>query len=293
MPDDERATEQVAFSEDLVHQGLGLPMGVAGIYAWSEGFERVLQLVQDAVTRLGAPDGATTVQFPPLIARETIDRVKYRQSFPQLLGDVTVWDQSTPVAEPEFESAPLVLAPAACYHLYPLVQTTQPEDGQTFDIQSWCFRNESAADPGRLSSFRMREFVRVGSREAVLDWRERWMGRARGLFEEAGLEIDIDAANDPFFGAPAARLQAAQQRAQGLKFELLAPITTPEPGAIMSFNYAVTHFADLYGLRLADGEVAHSGCVAFGLERIAFALMQRHGLDLDDWPSAARDALTG
>src|SRR5580765_7741230 len=104
---EERGTERVGFTEEILHRGLALPMEVAGIYAWSESFERLVDLFQRAVTRLGAPDGATTIQFPPLIARETIDRVKYRESFPQLLGDVAVWDQESPPESPELDRAPL------------------------------------------------------------------------------------------------------------------------------------------------------------------------------------------
>ncbi len=286
----ESAPDQIAFADELVAAGMALPAPVAGIYAWSEPFERLIAALARTFSAIGAADGPTTIRFPPLIARETIDRVKYRASFPHLLGDVAVWDGSSSLEALNLTEAPLVLAPAACYHVYPLVERAQPEDGQSFDVQSWCFRNESARDPARLRSFRMREFVRVGSAEAVLQWRERWIVRARELFEQLALQVDLEAAADPFFGAPA-RLQAAQQRAQKLKFELLAPITGAQPGAIMSFNYHRTHFGDLFDIRVAGGEVAHTVCVAFGMERIALALLRCHGMSLDGWPAEACDVL--
>jgi seryl-tRNA synthetase len=82
------------------------------------------------------------------------------------------------------------------------------------------------------------------------------------------------------------------QRSQRLKFEILVPISDPEkPNACGSFNYHVTQFAEAYGIRAADGSVAHTGCAGFGLERIVLALMRRHGLDPDAWPSGVRAAL--
>ena len=72
---------------------------------------------------------------------------------------------------------------------------------------------------------------------------------------------------------------AANQRDQELKFELVAQIGGPEPTAIASFNYHQDHFTLIYDLGLDGGGVAHTGCVAFGIERITLALFRAHGLD--------------
>ena len=84
---------------------------------------------------------------------------------------------------------------------------------------------------------------------------------------------------------------AANQRDQELKFELLAMIGGPEPTAIASFNYHQDHFTLAYELRLEDGRPAHTGCVAFGMERVALALMRAHGLAPDRWPDTVRHVL--
>ena len=44
---------------------------------------------------------------------------------------------------------------------------------------------------------------------------------------------------------------------------------------------------------IADGEVAHSACVGFGMERIALALFRTHGLDPATWPVSVRAARSG
>jgi seryl-tRNA synthetase len=68
-------------------------------------------------------------------------------------------------------------------------------------------------------------------------------------------------------------------------------IAGPEPTAVASFNYHQDHFASTYGIQLADGSVAHTACLGFGLERISLALLRAHGLDVSDWPAEVREEL--
>jgi hypothetical protein len=39
------------------------------------------------------------------------------------------------------------------------------------------------------------------------------------------------------------------------------------------------------------GEVAHNACVAFGMDRLALALLATRGLELTLWPQQARESL--
>jgi seryl-tRNA synthetase len=59
----------------------------------------------------------------------------------------------------------------------------------------------------------------------------------------------------------------------------------------MSFNYHQDHFGEVWGLRGANGELMHTGCVAFGMDRLAVALFATHGVDVANWPAPVRDAL--
>jgi seryl-tRNA synthetase len=105
------------------------------------------------------------------------------------------------------------------------------------------------------------------------------------------LTYRIAPASDPFFGR-GGKMMAANQVEQALKFELLIPIRAAEqPTACMSFNYHREHFGKTWELRLENGDLAHTVCVAFGLERLALALFATHGLRLRQWPAAAREAL--
>jgi seryl-tRNA synthetase len=193
------------------------------------------------------------------------------------------------------QATDIVLTPAACYPLYPTVarRGNLPAGGGLFDLQSYCFRHEPSKDPARQQLFRMREYVCMGTEQHVTDFRQRWMDRGVEMMKSVGLEVEIDVANDPFFGR-AGKMLVNNQRDQNLKFELLIPITSvSKPTACMSFNYHQDSFGLKWGLNLEDGSVAHTACVGFGLERIALALFHTHGLDVKDWPEHVRATLWG
>lgn len=139
----------------------------------------------------------------------------------------------------------------------------------------------------------MREYVRMGTEADVMEFRQLWIERGTAMMKKVGLPVEIDVANDPFFGR-AGRMLVNNQRDQNLKFELLIPITSVEkPTACMSFNYHQDQFGVKWGLSQHDGEVAHTACVGFGLERIALALFHHHGLDVKAWPESVRTELWG
>jgi seryl-tRNA synthetase len=137
----------------------------------------------------------------------------------------------------------------------------------------------------------MREYVCIAEPEQVASFRECWMARAQGLADQLALPYKVEQASDPFFGR-GGKLMATSQIEQSLKFELLIPILSVEqPTACMSFNYHRDHFGTTWGLRAQTGETMHSGCVAFGIDRLAVALFSTHGTDLARWPASVREAL--
>ena len=85
---------------------------------------------------------------------------------------------------------------------------------------------------------------------------------------------------------------AISQLQQALKFELLIPVrSAKEPTACMSFNYHLEHFGTTWGLHDEAGAVMHTGCAAFGMDRLAVAMFWKHGVDLQKWPAPVRAAL--
>jgi seryl-tRNA synthetase len=137
----------------------------------------------------------------------------------------------------------------------------------------------------------MREYVMIAQPDQIQAFRDAWIARATGLADQLGLAYTVDVANDPFFGR-GGELMAASQREQSLKFELLVPVISHDkPTACMSFNYHRDHFGQTWGLADAQGQAAHTGCVAFGMDRLAVALFCTHGLEIERWPAKVREAL--
>ncbi len=299
---------QAAFRSALIAAGLLIPTGVDGLYGRSGVFEDVVERFDDLITARGRGDGADVMRFPPALARDQFERSGYLKSFPHLAGTVHAFGgderahQSLLRRLEEGEewtegqtATNVVLTPAACYPVYPTIaeRGPLPDDGALVDVCSYCFRHEPSLDPARMQLFRMREYVRAGTPEQVVAFRQSWVERGRALMESLALPVAVDPANDPFFGR-AGRILAASQRDQGLKFELLIPIASErQPTACLSFNYHQDHFGLLWDLRTPDGAVAHTACVGFGMERVALALFRHHGFDVKAWPAAVRAALWG
>jgi seryl-tRNA synthetase len=281
------------------------PLGVEGVYARTALYALVMARLAEFVTR-EREERAEVLRFPPVMSRRQLEKSGYLKSFPNLLGCVCALHGSEAAirsAADRYESgddwttslgaSDLVLSPAACYPLYPLVASRGriPTGGLIFDVAADCFRREPSRSLDRLQSFHMREFVRIGPPEDITAFRDGWMTRARQLAEELALPYSIEVANDPFFGR-VGQIMAVSQIQQALKFELLIPYhAKARPTACMSFNCHREHFGQVWGLQDSRGQLAHTGCVAFGLDRLVVALFANHGVDLARWPASTRRAL--
>jgi seryl-tRNA synthetase len=291
--------------ESTILDHLFKPMGVDGVYARTKPFEDTIDGLHRLITRY-RPDGAEVLRFPPVMSRRQLETSGYLNSFPQLLGCVcclhgsekdilAAVDRAKAGADwtRETACADLVLSPAACYPVYPIAAARgpAPAGGHVFDVAADCFRHEPSRHLDRLQSFRMREFVRIGAPAEIVSFRQSWIERAKTIAGELELPFKIDQANDPFFGRTG-QLLAANQLEHALKFELLIPVRSDEaPTACMSFNYHKDHFGKTWGLVGDDGGTLHTGCVAFGMDRLAVALFANHGLEAAAWPHAIRAAL--
>jgi seryl-tRNA synthetase len=290
---------------DAIFDALLRPMGVDGVYARTALYEQVVDALSQRISRFREP-GAEVLRFPPIMSRLQVEKSGYLKSFPHLLGCVNClqgseadirgavacfeaggdWTQSLGAAE-------TVLSPAACYPVYPMAaeRGPVPAEGLIFDVAADCFRHEPSKELDRLQSFRMREYVRIGTPDQVEEFRNQWMARAELFAEELQLPHRIDLASDPFFGRTG-QLLAMNQVERALKFELLIPLRSDEdPTACMSFNYHRDHFGKTWQLHDAKGEASHSGCVAFGIDRLAVALFATHGTEIANWPLQVRGAL--
>lgn len=290
---------------DALIKTLLRPSGVDGVYGRTGLYESVVEALAALIGTHRAPE-CEVFRFPPVMSRASLEKQGYLKSFPNLLGTVSclhgsereiraLVDNSETDGEwtKGLEAADLVLSPAACYPIYPIAAARGPvpPGGWLFDVASDCFRHEPSKDVDRFQSFRMREYVRIGTPQQIQEFRGEWIVRAKGIADGLGLCYTVDVASDPFFGR-AGQIMAVSQVEQSLKFELLVPVRAQEaPTACMSFNYHREHFGETWSLHDAAGAVLHTGCVAFGMDRLAVALFAAHGLNIAAWPAAVKAAL--
>lgn len=292
------------YLDELLGAGLITATRVPGVYGKSGVFERVLAGFDRFVTESGLDQGAEVFRFPPVLNRADFEKSDYLKSFPHLIGTVhgfrgnerdhgdmlNMLEAGTDWTK-HFHHTDLVLTPAACYPLYPMVAGKLTGNGRLFDVQSYCFRYEPSDDPARMQMFRMREYVRIGTPDSVSQFRDLWLERGEIMLRAVGLDVQAVVANDPFFGRGGAML-AASQVEQALKFELVVPVASRDAlTAAVSCNYHQDHFGVAFGISNEDGSAAHTACVGFGLERITLGLFKAHGFETKRWPTAVRTTL--
>ena len=203
--------EAVAATDDPlapIAAALFRPLGADGVYARTALYEDIIEQLAAFVSRQ-RDERAEVLRFPPVMSRRQLEKSGYLKSFPNLLGCVCALHGSESVirsAADRHESggdwttslaaSDLVLSPAACYPLYPLVASRGrlPAGGLIFDVAADCFRREPSRSLDRLQTFRMREFVRIGRAEEITAFRDGWMARARQLADELALPYSVDVA---------------------------------------------------------------------------------------------------
>jgi seryl-tRNA synthetase len=298
------AQKEGLFRDELVEAGILVPTVTDGLYGRSAAYESIVAAVDHLAVMAADSEGTLSFRFPPVMPRQVLERTGYLSSFPDLIGSVSTFTGDNKdhkelmrVADSGgewtalLETAGVSLCPAACHPLYPTLTGTQPEGGTRYDVAGWCYRHEPSIDPARMQAFRMHELVYVGDEAAAREHRDRWLEMGRDALAALGLEVEVVVANDPFFGR-VGRILANNQREETLKYEIVTPIDSLEhPTAIASSNCHLDHFGGPFGITTFDGDVAHSCCFGFGLDRIALALLRTHGLEPRDWPQASRERL--
>ena len=239
--------------------------------------------------------GSTDYRFPALIPVKSLAPIAYLRSFPHQATFVTSGDRretslqtlaqdcatadQISLSEDRFEPVEQLLTPAACYHFYPRFAGSRLRQPIFLTTRCQCFRREEHYLPlQRQWSFEMREIVCIGDAAAVAKFTGDCTGRIETLLETLALEGSWEVATDPFFD-PQMDPKALAQILESTKKELC----TPDGLAIGSVNQHRSFFGENYDIKIND-EVAHSACVALGIERWLYAMAQHHGTDTSAWP---------
>jgi seryl-tRNA synthetase len=300
--------------DDLLKLG-EISQEATGIFALGPLVTRLIEYFEGRFLGLAGSFGASPYRFPTLIPARYLERVGYFRAFPHSLTFATHLREDLDAIDhfaqhaacdehgglntpPEsFAGIQALLSPAVCYHLYfALADQILPEGGMIATAVGNCFRYEAInlTSLERLWNFTMREVIFVGAKDFILESRETARQQMSQVFEETGLAYRVESANDPFFIGEF-RKQAAFQSAFQLKYEIRARLPfkegltlSPSTLAVGSYNYHQDFFGRHLNITLPDGSPAHTGCVAFGLERMAFAFLAQYGLEPENWPEAVR-----
>lgn len=299
-------------ADDLVRRGYATDLG-DGQVALSDALARLADHFEAHCVEFGVKAGATRMRVPSLIPVRVLARLDYIRNFPNHLTfvahvradaesvkHVAQLDPAHPGAVAAHLQTEHVLAPNVCFHVFHALEDRSVEldagGGRAFFATARCFRHEAGRMRSleRLWEFSMSEVVYVGTPDYVLKSREEIMNASLQLTRALGLGGQLVVANDPFF-TDDFHQKADFQIMNQLKYELRLPISSKgDTLAVASFNYHMDHFGQRLGITRAgtDGSVS-SGCAGWGLERLAYAFVARHGADPLAWPAAVRDQVTG
>lgn len=286
-----------AMGNPLLDAGLLQSIGLQGLYARTAVYESIVAGLNSLLDRLHGVGQREAFEFPPFMSAKDLETNGYFKNFPQLAARVytcqcaELHGQVTAVPE-TYHASELAPLPAACYPLYPIVAARQVSinEPMLFDVGATCFRNEPSSEPWRLQSFRMREFVQFGSGEVTTAFRQTMLNAAIEASAALGLTCGVEEASDPFFGRTRNILKAAQVEAAA-KYELVARMPDEAVFAIASFNNHGDLFGKRWDIRLSDGRPCSSCCNAFGLDRMAIALLLTHGARIELWPTSVKRQL--
>jgi hypothetical protein len=299
----ERPVAAAPSIDGLNFEGAGLAVLEGVPLALFEYFDRSFEA-------FGAAWKPKRFQAPTLIPTEVLAKCDYFRSFPhnvtyachlpedpariedfrkrhhdrETLDDKALGDMVPPE---------VCLSPAVCYHVYYANRDrVVPAEVLAYTVIGKCFRYESKnmRDLRRLWDFTMREVVFIGTREQVLEERQKGIDRFGSFLDEHRLAAEIRTASDPFFIAPDAAAKTYFQLSSDTKFEIALAIPDGGKLAVGSFNYHNDFFGKAFNSRLGAGGPMFSACIAFGLERWVYAFIAQHGADPGRWPDVIRRA---
>ena len=239
--------------------------------------------------------GATDYRFPSMISAKSLAPIAYLKSFPHLATFVTSGDRKKeslksladeygvaeriPVSDQTMEPVTQLLTPAACYHFYPRFAGSRLTSPLFLTTKCQCHRREEEYLPlQRQWCFEMREIVCIGDGETIEQFTDGCRKRIEHLVSTIGIDANWETATDPFFD-PTADPKALAQILEPVKKELC----TEDGLAIASINKHRSFFGECYDIQ-HNKIAANSACVAFGIERWLYAMIQAHGGDTAAWP---------
>jgi seryl-tRNA synthetase len=211
--------------------------------------------------------------IPALINGDVLHKCGYFESFPQQmtvvgnLGSEYIDDISAgmEIKSQHIKFKNKYLTPAACLHIYPMLQNKVIEDGTVITTKARVYRSElNFTQLTRLWDFTVREFVFIGTRDFIYEQLSVLQDKALVTAKEICSEAKLIGASDHFYPTVRNKIKTKIQQKNSLKYELCLPIED-KLVSLASFNYHQNHFS--LPFNFDNGNKIETGCVGFGLER--------------------------
>lgn len=266
--------------DQMVKTGMVMPY-YEGQPILGESFVYLMKLCDRVFRCWAKEDLAKEITVPDFYREDDLNQCKYLEQFhPQCV--FAAHSQNKDFNNSQLQYVGYINNPAVCMHCYILHKNTVIKDSELIrlTVKGRCKRQEAAGYPylERLHDFTMREIVFIGSEVQVIKKRDEYIKKAEGFINALNMDGNIKIASDPFFQKEHAA-KAEYQKKFKLKYEMnLINWDTGNEIAVGSFNYHHTHFANAYNIQLSDGQSAHSCCIAFGLERLAYMIVSQVGV---------------
>ena len=274
----------------------GLHCASDGSVGLSGPLLELFEAIDGRFRQMAATFEAEPVSFLPLLPVRALRAIDYFSSFPhQVIAPVS--PESTaeqlralsaangtasdgPLRLDRLDPVETVLAPAACYSVYPIFAGADLERPRAVTLLCTCFRREKEFLPlRRQPCFRMREIVHIGNSASVHIFMEAAEHAALSLAAELQLPLTVAPATDLFFDA-ARSPRYLHQKLFPAKREFLFEGQL----ALGSVNLHRSFFGELFSVAVA-GAPAQTACLAFGIERWIWAVLRTHGTDARAWPT--------
>jgi seryl-tRNA synthetase len=249
---------------------------------------RIRELLEARFLDWAADCKALKMLFPPLMSVEDLSGLDYFRNFPHLAlvvsrireenlqDDYITASDIQSISNSHLATSEYVLPSAACYNAYIFLRNTTLEEPTYITTVASCFRNEvEYKGLQRLWGFSMREIICVGPIEAVQSHLETFKQRILKFANQIELPLNVQVATDPFYQTQSARTLMQQL------FPVKEEFVYGESVAIASVNFHRNFFGERCSIKMADGQAAFSGCVAFGIERWIHALLEHFGGDVN------------
>ncbi len=241
----------------------------------------ILNKIDNLICDIARKVDAEAVYVPYLMDWDNTQRTNYLKSFSNQAMMIKPYEKERKTLSPHEEYEGMV-SPATCYHYTCTLKNKTIRENHAVTLNSRCTRIEKGDlnDLRRLTNFTMREIIFYGTSDYCTEMLNKLQDMTTEMYDDVlDLTYRIETASDPFFGEDAEMKKVAQiLSGSKLETQTLLPYDNSTI-SIGSFNNHGGVFYERFNINSENPEINTSGCVAWGYERMLYALICQKGVD--------------